>query len=107
MRSFGRVLALTLAMIVAAAVPQAGAPRPQTREEDSALAEMQQRAQRAASKQRYEQLKRDTDKLLQLATELKAYVDQTDENTLSVNVIRKAEEIEKLAKSVKTKMKGE
>jgi predicted transcriptional regulator len=94
-------------MIVAAAVPQAGAPRPQTGDEDSALAEMRKRAQQAASKQRYEQLKRDTDKLLQLATELKVYVDQTNENTLSLSVIRKAEEIEKLAKSVKTKMRGE
>jgi hypothetical protein len=38
--------------------------------------------------------------------ELKAYVDKSDENVLSLDVIRKAEEIERLAKSVRDKMKG-
>jgi len=33
-------------------------------------------------------------------------VDRTNEHTLSLDVIKKAEEIEKLAKSVKGKMKG-
>ena len=56
--------------------------------------------------QRQEDIKKDTDKLLSLATELKQYVDKTNENTLSVEVIKKAEEIEKLAHSVKEKMKG-
>jgi len=51
-------------------------------------------------------LKRDTDKLLQLATELKKYVDKSNENVLSVDVLKKAEEIEKLAHRVKEKMKG-
>jgi hypothetical protein len=44
--------------------------------------------------------------LLQLSTELKQYVDKTNENVLSFEVIKKAEEIEKLARSVKDKMKG-
>ncbi len=55
---------------------------------------------------REQDLKKDTAKLLQLATELKHYVDKTNENTLSVEVIKKADEIEKLAHSVKEKMKG-
>jgi len=33
-------------------------------------------------------------------------VDKTNEGTLSVDVVKKAEEIEKLAHSVKDKMKG-
>jgi hypothetical protein len=37
---------------------------------------------------------------------LKSYVDKSDENVLSVDVVKKAEQIEKLAKSVKDKMKG-
>ena len=41
-----------------------------------------------------------------MAVELKAYVDKSNENVLSLEVIRKAEEIEKLAHSVKDKMKG-
>ncbi len=56
---------------------------------------------------RQQDLKKDTDKLLELATQLKQYVDKTNENTLSLEVIKKAEEIEKLAHSVKEKMKGE
>jgi IS30 family transposase len=59
-----------------------------------------------ANQQRQAELKRDTDKLLKLATELKQYVDKTNENTLSLEVLKKAEEIEKLAHSVKDKMKG-
>ena len=59
-----------------------------------------------ANKERQAALKRDTDKLLQLSTELKQYVDKSDENMLSLDVIKKAEEIEKLAHSVRDKMKG-
>ncbi len=59
-----------------------------------------------ANLQRQEELKKDTEKLLELATELKQSVDKTDENTLSLEVIKKADQIEKLAKSVKDKMKG-
>jgi len=44
--------------------------------------------------------------LLKLSVELKEQVDKSDENVLSLDVIKKAEEIEKLAHSVKEKMKG-
>ncbi len=50
-------------------------------------------------------LRRDTEKLLSLAAELKQNVDKTSPNILSMDVIKKAQEIEKLAKSVKDKMK--
>jgi hypothetical protein len=43
---------------------------------------------------------------LKLSVELKSYVDKSDENVLSLDVIKRADEIEKLAKSVKDKMKG-
>jgi hypothetical protein len=56
--------------------------------------------------QRQQDIKKDTDKLLELATELKQSVDKSSENTLSLDVIKKAEQIEKLAKTVKEKMKG-
>jgi hypothetical protein len=59
-----------------------------------------------ANQQRQVQLKSDTDKLVKLAGELKAYVDKTNENMLSLDVMKKAEEIEKLAHSVREKMKG-
>ncbi|MGA9508834.1 MAG: hypothetical protein WBV55_09465, partial [Candidatus Sulfotelmatobacter sp.] len=59
-----------------------------------------------ANLERQAALKADTDKLFKLATELKASVDKSNENTLSIDVVKKAEEIEKLAHSVKDKMKG-
>lgn len=48
----------------------------------------------------------ETDKLLQLATDLKAQVDKSTKDTLSVQVIKKADEIEKLAHSLKEQMKS-
>jgi nicotinic acid phosphoribosyltransferase len=59
-----------------------------------------------AAKDRVAALRHDTDRLLKLSVELKQSVDKSDENVLSLDVIKKAEEIEKLARSVKDKMKG-
>ena len=59
-----------------------------------------------ANLERQAALKVDTDKLFKLASELKGYVDKSNENVLSLEVLKKAEEIEKLARSVKDKMKG-
>jgi hypothetical protein len=59
----------------------------------------------AANAERKKQIADDTEKLLKLATDLKAEVDKTNKDTLSLNVIRKAGEIEKLAHSVKEAMK--
>jgi hypothetical protein len=59
-----------------------------------------------ANLQRQAAIKADTDKLLKLAVELKDSVDKSNENLLSLDVVKKAEEIEKLAHSVKDKMKG-
>lgn len=58
------------------------------------------------NRDRQAQLQRDTDHLLKLANELKQYVDKSNENTLSLDVVKKAEEIEKLAHSVREKMKA-
>jgi hypothetical protein len=55
---------------------------------------------------RQRRLVADTDKLLVLATQLKTEVDKTNAHILSIEVVKKAEEIEKLAKSVKDRMKG-
>jgi hypothetical protein len=59
-----------------------------------------------ANQSRQATLKADTDRLLKLAVELKDYVDKSDENVLSLDVVKKADEIEKLAHSVKGKMRG-
>lgn len=62
--------------------------------------------EKARNDDRQKKLVSDTEKLLSLATELKQDVDKTDKDTLSIDVVKKAEEIEKLAHSVKEKMKG-
>jgi hypothetical protein len=73
---------------------------------DDAREQIEHDMAKKAAKERVAALKTDTDKLLKLSVELKAYVDKSDENVLSLDVIKKADEIEKLAKSVKEKMKG-
>jgi hypothetical protein len=59
----------------------------------------------AANAERKKQLADDSAQLLKLANELKKEVDKTDKDTLSISVIRKADEIERLAHVVKEKMK--
>jgi len=52
-------------------------------------------------------IKKSVEKLFQLASELKAEVDKTDSaQVLSLPMLRKAEEIEKLAKEIKSRAKG-
>jgi len=69
-------------------------------------AKLEKELAKNANRDRQAQLQRDTNNLLKLANELKQYVDKSNENTLSMDVVKKAEEIEKLAHSVKEKMKA-
>ena len=57
--------------------------------------------------QRQAQLRTDTAKLVVLIIELKQQVEQTNVNILSLEVVKKAKEIQKLAKSVQDKMKND
>lgn len=81
-----------------------GAQQPER--DDPWTAQQKHDMEKKQNLQRQEELKKDTEKLLELATELKQYVDRSNQNTLSMDVIKKADQIEKLAKSVKDKMKG-
>jgi hypothetical protein len=86
-------------------------PRPDRRQpggepDDVWLQQQRKEMEKKANLQRQEEIKKDSEKLLELATELKQSVDKSSENTLSLDVIKKAEQIEKLAKTVKEKMKG-
>lgn len=78
----------------------------QSEPEDPAKAKLERELAKKANQERQAALRRDTEKLLKLATELKDYVDKTNESVLSLDVVKKAEEIEKLAHSVKEKMKA-
>jgi hypothetical protein len=58
-----------------------------------------------AESPRRSQIAAESTQLLAMAVELKAAVDKTNKDTLSLNVIRKADAIEKLAKTVRGKTK--
>lgn len=129
MKSFGRstrtaLLALTmLTLLAATGTTQRGSPPPppnplQVPRPDSALGlpdprvqgeispEVLEKQARLRNDERQRRLVSDTDKLLDLATKLHADVAKTDKHMLSIDVIRRADEIEKLAHSVKERMKG-
>jgi hypothetical protein len=56
--------------------------------------------------ERQKRLVEDTDKLLALTTALKEQVDESNKDVLSLDMVKKAEQIEKLAHSVKERIKG-
>jgi hypothetical protein len=57
--------------------------------------------------QRQKDIKKDVEKLFDLASELKAEVEKTDATAvLSMAMVKKAEEIEKLAKQIRDHAKG-
>lgn len=107
---------LMLSVVVISILPPSGAQISNRRTEPPYTAvpqnpEDEQRAkiikdmEKRRNEDRQKQLKRDTERLVQLANELKEYVDKSNENILSMDVVKKAEEIEKYAHSVKEKMK--
>ncbi len=61
--------------------------------------------QRMRVAERQKKLAEDTDKLLVLTTALKAEVDEANKDILSLEMVKKAEQIEKLAHSVKERIK--
>jgi hypothetical protein len=77
----------------------------QNRSKSDIEKDIEERQYKELNKKRQQEIHADTEKLFQLATELKAAVDKTNENVLSLDVVRKAEEVEKLAKKVREKMK--
>jgi hypothetical protein len=58
-----------------------------------------------ADSQRKKQISDESTQLLAMAVALKAEVDKTNKDMLSLDVIRKADEIERLAHTVKLKIK--
>ncbi len=78
------------------------APAPETKPGAAAAA----KPALTAEVQRKKDLEADTEKLYKLTQELKAEVAKTDKNTLSVAVVKKAQEIERLAKSIKDRSRA-
>ena len=59
----------------------------------------------AANQQRQLEIKRDIEKMSELTQELNQYLATSGQGTMSLDAIKKAEQIEKLAHSIKSKMK--
>ena len=74
---------------------------------DPSIRHAEQQAAKRRNLDRQKQMVADTNKLLQLAQELKQEVDKKDKDALSLATAKKAEEIEKLARSVRDKMKAQ
>ena len=77
-------------------------PPPFGHRDDNVKTVEQVQIQNAQNAYWQKQLTQDTAKLLELAKQLKEEVDKSNGRTLSVEVIKKATEIDKLAKSVKS-----
>ena len=85
-------------------LPPIDGDRPDNSNDPMAAQQKASRA-RALADDRQKPIVDETAKLLQLATELKAAVDKSNKNELPLDVIRKADDIEKLAHDVKQRMR--
>ena len=104
--SFGLLLAASFCATAqihippSVAQPQGTASPPSTSTDD-----IQQQQARAANLLRLAEIRRDTEKMSELTQELKEYLEKADPGVVSLDAVKKAEQIEKLARSVKSKMK--
>jgi nucleotide-binding universal stress UspA family protein len=92
-----------LALLPAAQVP---GPRPQNpqKDDDANAPKIDPKLILEANQK---EIKKNVEKLYDLASELKAEVEKTDSvHVLSIAMLRKADEIEKLAKEIKSRAKG-
>ncbi len=91
------VLTLTLGMLSGWAHAQAPASQGQS----NALSVSEHDQMKSAADERQKKLMADADHLLAMAQALKASVDATKKDELSMKVVREAEQIEKLARAVR------
>ena len=111
-RSLLRLLpaALTLSVLAYPVPGQEPFPPPRQRparpgEDDSSLPE--KASNKAVLEENQKDIKKNVEKLFDLATQLKEQVEKTDSTTtLSLALVKKAEEIEKLARQIKERAKG-
>ena len=109
MRNFWMMIFVGVMLLTAASVGMTRAQSTTARavQGQGAMAAFQQaKPAEATGGERQKQLSDETAKLLQLATELKAAVDKSNKNQMSLEVIRKADDVEKLAHDLKLKMRS-
>ena len=104
------LVAIAVALLLPALKPlaaQTPATTPTPQATSPAPAQTESQATKLTPKQAREaQIAADTEKLFQLAQELKVEVDKSSKDTMSLSVIKKSEEIEKLARQLKQDMRA-
>ncbi len=101
-----RTVCIAATVFACSLAASAQAPAPPLVPGSSPVAQrMEAERLKMAADQRQQKLQSDADRLLLLAQQLKVSVDQTNKNTLSLQVVREAETIEKLARQVKDGMR--
>jgi hypothetical protein len=99
-------LALGLLLVPSASTPQYPAPLPKVQKEEEEKRLPDGRLQSIAIlKEEHKKSLEDVDEILRLAEDLKKELEKNEEFVLSIGSIRKAEDIEKLAKRVKSRLK--
>jgi hypothetical protein len=73
---------------------------------DPAVRRMMRKMAKERNTDRQKKIEADTARLLELARQLHAAVADSSKNTLSIEVVKDADEIEKLAKTIKEKMRN-
>lgn len=74
--------------------------------EKESTAQISRKQQQKILKYNFEKMKQDVDELAALAKALQDELDKTTENMLSLELVEKADKIEKLAKRIKNNAKG-
>ncbi len=102
----GAVALLRTGMLEAQSRGAGQTPVPDPKEREDSL-RPDKPATKAMLEANEKDIKKSVEKLYQLASDLKAEVDKTDSSqVLSLALVKKAEEIEKLAKDIRTRAKG-
>jgi hypothetical protein len=98
------ILALAPSAQVRTKRPQTAPQQPQQKEEDSNTPKLDPKLILEANQK---EIKKNVERLYDLASELKAEVEKTDSvRVLSLAMLKKTDEIEKLAKEIRSRAKG-
>lgn len=85
-------------------VPQVQSPFPPP--ETTPSQPQTQKQKQNVLKYNFQEMKKNADQLAEMAKALQNQINHSSENVLSLDIIKKAEEIEKLARKVKNEAKG-
>jgi len=89
------------------ALAQQATPTPPAKSDETKSESTPAKAPLTPEEKKHADLLADTEKLYKLSQELKAEVAKSNKDTLSVSVVKKAQEVERLAKSIKDRSRSQ